>query len=95
MFAHVHRVGIAAHLGLRFLYGLGYLLVGRLALEVFQLNDIGMFHIGEYLTVRTQEDVGIAALVVQLGYGTVEAALAGQGQRVAVHEGFALLAVTL
>ena len=44
---------------------------------------------------RTQEDVGIAVLVVQLGDGTVGAALARQGKGVAMHEGFPLLAVTL
>ena len=92
---HVDGVGIAAHLCLGFLYGSLNVSVRCLALEVFQFDDVGMAHISENLMKRTQEDVGIAVLVVELGDWAIIAALACQGESVAMHEGLALLAVTL
>ena len=92
---HIDRVGIAAHLGLCLLGGNLNLGIRRMALQVFQLNDIRMLHIRENLMARTEENVGITTLIVQFGDGTVEAALAGQGKGIAMHESLALLPVTL
>ena len=92
---YVDRLGIAAHLSLCLLHGRLDLRLRGMTLQVLQLDDIGVLHVGINLMERTQEDVGIAVLVVQLGDGTVEAALARQGKGVAMHEGFPLLAVTL
>ena len=92
---HVHCFGIAAHLCLGLLHGSLHLSIRGLALQIFQFDDVRMFHIGEYLAMRTKEDVGIASLVVQLGDGTVVAAKARQCECIAVYEGFSLLAVAL
>ena len=91
---HIDRAGIAAHLGLCLLSGNLYLRIRRMALQVFQLDDIRVLHIRENLMARTEEDVGITTLIVQFGDGTVVATLAGQGKGVAMHEGLALLTVT-
>lgn len=44
---------------------------------------------------RTQEDIGIAVLIVQFGDRTVETTLARKGERVAMHESFPFLAIPL
>ena len=54
-----------------------------------------MLHVGEYLTTWAEEDIGIAVLVVKLGDGTVEAALARKGKGETMHESLSLLAVAL
>ena len=54
-----------------------------------------MFHILEYLATRTEEHIGIAVLVVKLGDGTIEAALARKGEGEAMNESLAFLAVAL
>ena len=46
VFAHIHRIGIAKHLGLGLLHGRFRLHVRGLALEVLQLDDVGMLHVG-------------------------------------------------
>ena len=92
---HIDRVGIAAHLGLGLLGGNLNLRIRRMVLQVFQLDDIRMLHIRENLMARTEEDVSIPLLIVQFGDGTLEAAVAGQGKGIAMHESLALLPVTL
>src|SRR5574344_462537 len=54
-----------------------------------------MFHILVYLATRTEEDIGIAVLVVKLGDGTVETALARKGESKAMNESLAFLTVAL
>ena len=54
-----------------------------------------MLHILEYLTTRAEEDIGIAVLVVKLGDGAVEAALARKGKGETMHKSLSLLAVAL
>ena len=54
-----------------------------------------MLHILVYLTTGAEEDVGIAVLVVKLGDGTVEAALASKGKGESMHKSLSLLAVAL
>ena len=92
---HVYRIGIAAHLRLGLIYGCLYLQLGCAALQILQLYDIGMFHILEYLATRTEEDIGIAVLVVKLGDRTIKAALAGEGKGLAMHESLSLLPIPL
>ena len=92
---HVQRVGIAAYLCLSLLHGCLHLGLRGLALEVLQFDDVGMLHVGEDLVAGTEEDIGIATLVVQFRDPAVAAALACPGQCVAMHEGLTLLAVTL
>ena len=87
MVVHVERLGIAAHLGLGLIDGGSHLGLRSLALQVFQFDDIGVLHIREYLVSRTEEDIGIPVLVVEFRDGAVVAALARQGERVAMHEG--------
>ena len=60
----VHSVGIAAYLGFCLLDGGSHLGVCRLAVEIFQLDYVGVLHIVVYLLARTEEDVGIAVLIV-------------------------------
>ena len=74
----IQGVGIAAHLGLSLCDSLLNLCVRGLALQVFQFDNVGVLHIGKNLIQRTQENVGIAVLIVQLGDGAVEMALARQ-----------------
>ena len=57
VFAHIHRIGISAYLGLGLLHGFLHLRVRGPALEVFQLDDVGMLHVGEKLVARAEEDV--------------------------------------
>ena len=71
----VHSVGIAAYLGFCLLYGGSHLGFCRLAIEIFQFNDVGVLHVVEYLLARTEEDVGIAVLVVKFGDWTIEPSL--------------------
>ena len=71
----VHCVGIAAYLGFCLLNGGSHLSVCRLAVEIFQFNDVGVLHVVVYLLARTEEDVGIAVLVVKFGDWTIEPSL--------------------
>lgn len=71
----VHSVGIAAYLGFCLLYGGSHQGVCRLAVEIFQFNDVGVLHVVVYLLARTEEDVGIAVLVVKFGDWTIEPSL--------------------
>ena len=82
----VHSVGIAAYLGFCLLDGGSHLCVCRLAVEIFQLDYVGVLHIVVYLLSRTEEDVGIAVLIVKFGDGTVEPAHACQGKGEAMHK---------
>ena len=82
----VHSVGIAAYLGFCLLDGGSHLGVCRLAVEIFQFNDVGVLHVVVYLLARTEEDVGIAVLIVKFGDGTVEPAHACQGKGEAMHK---------
>ena len=68
-------VGIAAYLGFCLLDGGSHLGVCRLAVEIFQFNDVGLLHVVVYLLARTEEDVGIAVLVVKFGDWTIEPSL--------------------
>ena len=70
-----HCVGIAAYLGFCLLNGGSYQGVCRLAVEIFQFNDVGVLHVVVYLLARTEEDVGIAVLVVKFGDWTIEPSL--------------------
>ena len=54
-----------------------------------------MLHVGEYFATRKEEYVGITVLVVKLREGTVEMALARQGEGIAMHESLSLLSVAL
>ena len=71
----VHCVGIAAYLGFCLLNGGSHLGVCRLAVEIFQFNDVGVLHVVVYLLKGTEEDVGIAVLVVKFGDWTIEPSL--------------------
>ena len=71
----VHCVGIATYLGFCLLYGGSHQGVCRLAVEIFQFNDVGVLHVVVYLLARTEEDVGIAVLVVKFGDWTIEPSL--------------------
>ena len=82
----VHSVGIAAYLGFCLLDGGSHLGVCRLAVEIFQLDYVGVLNIVVYLLARTEEDVGIAVLIVKFGDGTVEPAHACQGKGEAMHK---------
>ena len=82
----VHGVGIAAYLGFCLLDGRSYLGVCRLAVEIFQFNDVGVLHVVVYLLKGTEEDVGIAVLIVKFGDGTIEPAHARQGKGEAMHK---------
>ena len=82
----VHSVGIAAYLGFCLLDGGSHLGVCRLAVEIFQLDYVRGLHIVVYLLARTEEDVGIAVLIVKFGDGTVEPAHACQGKGEAMHK---------
>ena len=79
-------VGIAAYLGFCLLDGGSHLDVCCLAVEIFQFNDVGVLHVIVYLLARTEEDVGIAVLIVKFGDGTVEPAHACQGKGEAMHK---------
>ena len=82
----VHCVGIAAYLGFCLFDGGSHQGVCRLAVEIFQFNDVGVLHVVVYLLARTEEDVGIAVLIVKFGDGTVEPAHACQGNGEAMHK---------
>ena len=71
----VHCVGIAAYLGFCLFDGGSHLGFGRLAVEIFQLDYVGVLHVVVYLLARTEEDVGIAVLVVKFGDWTIEPSL--------------------
>ena len=71
----VHGVGIAAYLGFCLVDGGSHLGVCRLAVEIFQFNDVGVLHVVVYLLARTEEDVGIAVLIVKFGDWTIEPSL--------------------
>ena len=71
----VHCVGIAAYLGFCLLDGGSYLGFGCLAVEIFMFNYVGVLHVVVYLLARTEEDVGIAVLVVKFGDWTIEPSL--------------------
>ena len=79
-------VGIAAYLGFCLLDEGSHLGVCRLAVEIFQLDYVGVLNIVVYLLARTEEDVGIAVLIVKFGDGTVEPAHACQGKGEAMHK---------
>lgn len=93
--AHGDRVGIAAYLRLCLLHGGCHLLIGGLALEIFQLDDIGVLHVRVNLMKWTEKDISIAALIVKLGDRTIVAALARKGKSVAMHESLTFLTVAL
>ena len=76
----VHCVGIAAYLGFCLFDGGSHLGVCRLAVEIFQFNDVGVLHVVVYLLARTEEDVGIAVLIVKFGDRTIEPAQARKGK---------------
>ena len=82
----IHSVGIATYLGFCLLYGGSHLGVCSLAVEIFQFNDVGVLHVVVYLLKWTEEDVGIAVLIVKFGDGTVEPAHACQGKGEAMHK---------
>ena len=82
----IDSVGIAAYLGFCLLNGGSHLGFGRLAVEIFQFNDVGVLHVVVYLLARTEEDVGIAVLIVKFGDGAVEPAHACQGKGEAMHK---------
>ena len=71
----VNSVGIAAYLGFCLLDGGSHLGVCRLAVEIFQLDYVRVLHVVVYLLARTEEDVGIAVLVVKFGDWTIEPSL--------------------
>ena len=89
----IERFGIAAYLSLSLLDRSLHLSLRSLTLEVFQLDDVGMFHVGEYLMERTQEYVSIAAMIVKLRNRAVEAALARQNKSIATEESLTLMEV--
>ena len=82
----VHCVGIAAYLGFCLFDGGSHLGVCSLAVEIFQFNDVGVLHVVVYLLKGTEEDVGIAVLIVKFGDGAVKPAHARQGKGVAMHK---------
>ena len=82
----VHCVGIAAYLGFCLVDGGSHLGFGRLAVEIFQLDYVGVLHVVVYLLARKEEDVGIAVLIVKFGDGTVEPAHACQSKGEAMHK---------
>ena len=82
----VHSVGIAAYLGFCLLDGGSHLGVCRLAVEIFQFNDVRVLHVVVYLLKGTEEDVGIAVLIVKFGDGTIEPAQARKGKGEAMHK---------
>ena len=82
----VHCVGIAAYLGFCLFDGGSHLGVCRLAVEIFQCNDVGVLHVVVYRLARTEEDVGIAVLIVKFGDGTIEPAHARNGKGEAMHK---------
>ena len=92
---HVHRVGISAHLLPGLCDGRCHLVVSGVRPEVFELYDVLVLHVAVYLVQRAEEDVCIPSLVVELRNGTVVAALACQGESVAMYERLSLLPVTL
>ena len=95
MLLHVHRVGISAHLLPGLCDGRSHLVVSGVRPEVFELYDVRVLHVAVYLVQRAEEDVCIPSLVVELRNGTVVAALACQGESVAMYERLSLLPVTL
>ena len=82
----VHCVGIAAYLGFCLFDGGSHLGVCRLAVEILQFNDEGVLHVIVYLLARTEEDVGIAVLIVKFGDGTIEPAHTRQCKGEAMHK---------
>ena len=82
----VHCVSIAAYLGFCLLDGGSHLGFCRLAVEIFQFNDVRVLHVVVYLLKGTEEDVGIAVLIVKLGDGAVEPAQARKGKGEAMHK---------
>ena len=82
----VHSVGIAAYLGFCLFDSGSHLDVCRLAVEIFQFNDVGVLHIVVYFLARTEEDVGITVLIVKFGDGTIEPAQARKGKGEAMHK---------
>ena len=68
-------VGIAAYLGFCLFDGGSHLGVCSLAVEIFQLYYVGVLHVVVNLLARTEEDVGIAVLVVKFGDWTIEPSL--------------------
>ena len=71
----IDSVGIAAYLGFCLVDGGSHLGFGRLAVEIFQLDYVGVLHVVVYLLARTEEDVGIAVLIVKFGDWTIEPSL--------------------
>ena len=71
----VHCVGIAAYLGFCLFDGGSHLGICRLAVEIFKFNYVGVLHVVVNLLARTEEDVGIAVLVVKFGDWTIEPSL--------------------
>ena len=82
----IDSVGIAAYLGFCLLDGGSYLGFGCLAVEIFMFNYVGVLHVVVYLLARTEEDVGIAVLIVKFGDGTVEPAHARKSKGEAMHK---------
>lgn len=84
--SHDVAVCITAYLGRSIGKELLQLLISRVRLAVFQLNDVGMLHVLENVTKRTEEDFCIAALIIQFGDRTIESVLTGHRQSETMHK---------
>lgn len=93
--SHYVAIGITGDLRRGFLEEFFHLLVRGARLAIFQFNDVAVHHVLVDVAKRGEEDVGIAAIIVQLGDRAIEAALACHRQGETMHESLALLLVTL
>lgn len=93
--SHYVAIGITGDLRRGFLEEFFHLLVRGARLAIFQFDDVAVHHVLVDVAKRGEEDVGIAAIIVQLGDRAIEAALACHRQGETMHESLALLLVTL
>ena len=93
--SHYVAISITGDLHRGFLEEFFHLLVRGARLAIFQFDDVAVHHVLVDVAKRGEEDVGIAAIIVQLGDRAIEAALACHRQGETMHESLALLLVTL
>ena len=93
--SHYVAIGITSDLRRCLLEEFFHLLFRGARLAIFQFDDVAVHHVLVDVAKRGEEDVGIAAIIVQLGDRAIEAALACHCQGETMHKSLALLLVTL
>ena len=84
--SHYVAIGITGDLRRGFLEEFFHLLVRGARLAIFQFDDVAVHHVLVDVAKRGEEDVGIAAIIVQLGDRTIESALTRHRQSETMHK---------